>query len=310
MSYSTGEALTNLCQHAKNEVILVAPFIKASSLKKILASIPMDTEAITIITRWIAIEIVTGVSDLEVYELIKSRPNTQLLLHPCLHAKYYRVDNRCLVGSANITAKALGWCATPNIELLIEANPAEEAIKKLEIKLKTQAIVATELIRDAMQKEVNSLRENIANRVIEDNLADSTTNSAWLPICNRPEYLFKIYSNQNTSHLLNSTVNSGKQDLDVLNLLPGMTEPDFKKFIAAILDQTPAAQEIYTLSKDSGITSEAAETIILKYCKEIHNPSYNSETYWQIFKSWLMYFFPDLYRIRTSAEVLEIAKEI
>lgn len=310
MSNITGEILTTLCKHAKKEVFLAAPFIKTNSLKRILVSIPVEIDTITIVTRWIPSEIASGVSDLEVFDLLKSRPNTKLLLHPCLHAKYYRVDNRCLIGSANITAKALGWCATPNIELLVEANPDDSLIKELEIKLKSQGVIATELVRDAIQKEVDALREKMAEVSIEVNQEDQNISRMWLPVCNKPEYLFKIYSRQDTSSLLNSIVNAGKHDLDVLNLLPGMTEVDFKKYVAAIFEQTPAAQEIYTRLKDSGITSEAAETVIAKYREEISDPPYDTDTYWQIFKIWLIYFFPDLYRVRASAEVLELAKEI
>lgn len=310
MSQSPGEVLLALCEHAKKEVLLVAPFIKTESLKKILASIPAENKYLTVVTRWIPSEIALGVSDLEVFDILSTRANTKLLLHPSLHAKLYRVDNRCLLGSANITAKALGWCSTPNIEILIEVNPEDAAVKELELILLTQAITATESIRIATQIEVDAFKLKTIDELNEENNSASPLSNVWLPTCNKPEYLYKIYSGQDNSNLLDSVVNAGKHDIATLNLLSGMKEEEFKKYIAAVFENTPVLQEIHTLSKSSGITTEAAEIVIEKYCTHLATPLYDAALYWHIFKIWLIFFFPQRYRIRAAAEILEIAKEI
>lgn len=103
-----GTELSNLCAEANKEVLLAAPFIKVSVLEKLMNKISPDV-SLRCITRWFPEEIVAGVSDLEVWSLIQQRSNSSLWLRPDLHAKYYRADQRCLVGSANLTGKALGW---------------------------------------------------------------------------------------------------------------------------------------------------------------------------------------------------------
>lgn len=113
-----GTELSKLCTEADRELLLVAPFIKASVLERLLDKISSDV-TLKCITRWFPEEIVTGVSDLEVWNLIQNRPNSSLWLRSDLHAKYYRADNHCLVGSANLTGKALGWSDCPNLELLV-----------------------------------------------------------------------------------------------------------------------------------------------------------------------------------------------
>ena len=116
-----GTELSKLCTEANQEVLLVAPFIKAFVLERLLDKISPNV-SLKCITRWFPEEIVTGVSDLEVWNLIQNRPNSSLWLRPDLHAKYYRADNRCLVGSANLTGKALCWSNLPNLELLMPVS--------------------------------------------------------------------------------------------------------------------------------------------------------------------------------------------
>ena len=302
--------MTNLCQQAKGEVLLVAPFIKVDSLKKIFASIPPEVEKIMVITRWIPKEIASGVSDLEIFDLITKRPNATLLLHPCLHAKYYRADTSCLVGSANITATALGWCQIANIELLVEVNPEAKIIKDMELHLSTYSITATDSMRAAMQIEVDALKLKMKDLQIEDERTEIRLNSIWLPTCNKPEYLYKIYSGQDTSNLLSSVIKAGELDISALSLVPGMSEDSFQKYISAIFENTSIALEIQEITKGTGATDEAAEAIIKKYCDQMTTPIYDSDIYWGIFKKWMMYFFPKRYRIRAAAEVLEMAKEI
>ena len=156
MSTSFGTKLSNLCAEAKREVLLVAPFIKASVLERLLNEIHSDV-CLKCITRWFPEEIVAGVSDLEVWNLIQSRANSSLWLRPDLHAKYYRADDRCLVGSANLTGKALGWSNFPNLELLVPLSADEPTVKAFETELLKACIFVTEDLFEQMSLAVQLL---------------------------------------------------------------------------------------------------------------------------------------------------------
>ncbi len=106
-------------------MLLVALFIKVGAFQWLLASVA-DTVSISCVTRWRPEEIAAGVSDLEIWPLLRDRPHSSLWLRPDLHARYYRVDSLCLVGSANLTGTALGWMSHANLELLV-ALPAQDA---------------------------------------------------------------------------------------------------------------------------------------------------------------------------------------
>ena len=118
---SDGERLKVLLARANRQVLLCSPFIKAKVLDAVL-SVVADAVPVRIVTRWRTSEIALGVSDLEVFEIANSRTNTELSLLNDLHAKIYVADDDCLVGSANLTASALGWSDPSNVELLVPAR--------------------------------------------------------------------------------------------------------------------------------------------------------------------------------------------
>lgn len=311
MSATHGQALLALCERATVQVFLVAPFIKEGVLKRLLQAIPAEPD-VTIVTRWIPEEVAHGVCDLGILDLATERPRTRLLLHPCLHAKYYRVDSRCLVGSANLTATALGWCPVPNIEILLEVSPEEHGLPQLEEGLLLQSITATESIRNAVAQAAEQIRKEARTAPVGEigELQAPPQALAWLPTCVSPEYLFKIYSGEDTSALLTSAVSTGRHDLSSLAIMPGLSEEDFCRYVVAILDQTPVVQEISSLSKNSAITSETAAVVVSKVMEGIPTPAYDAETYWLALKKWLLHFFPDRYRVRAAVEVFEQAREL
>ena len=75
-------------------MLLVAPFIKVGAFQRLLASIA-DEVSIHCITRWRPEEIAAGVSDLEIWPILRDRPHSRLWLRPDLHAKFYRADAQC-----------------------------------------------------------------------------------------------------------------------------------------------------------------------------------------------------------------------
>lgn len=109
--YVLGTQLEQLCAAGRRDILLVAPFVKAHTLERLLGQVAAEV-AVRCVTRWRPEEIVAGVSDLEVWPLLRDRVQSSLWLHPDLHAKLYRADDTCLIGSANITDTALGWNIT------------------------------------------------------------------------------------------------------------------------------------------------------------------------------------------------------
>ena len=104
---NVGAVVLDLCRSAGRELTVVAPFIKESVVVQILENVEKNV-TIRCVARWRPEEIKTGVSDLGVWRVLSQRHDGRLLLHQRIHAKYYRADHAYLIGSANLTNRALG----------------------------------------------------------------------------------------------------------------------------------------------------------------------------------------------------------
>ncbi|WP_299708413.1 hypothetical protein [uncultured Pontibacter sp.] len=94
-----------------SKLYIYVPYIKLKPLKEILA----ETKNVElIIVRWEPKDLLSGASDLEVYPFLKERGIT-LYRNKRLHMKAF-LDNyeRCLIGSANISSRALNIPLSPN----------------------------------------------------------------------------------------------------------------------------------------------------------------------------------------------------
>ena len=255
-----GTELSDLCAEANQEILLVAPFIKASVLERLLDKISPGV-SLKCITRWFPEEIVAGVSDLEVWNLIQNCSNSSLWLRPDLHAKYYRADSRCLVGSANLTGKALGWSYSPNLELLIPLSADEPTVKAFETELLTACIPVDEDLFEQMSLAVELLAEQAPNviasylskvEIIENNLTlDNSVNvDAWLPTLRNPEDLYSAYSGQ-TEKLSTASKIAALTDLRSLPIIPNLSQKTFNAYVGTLLLQKPIIQKVDSFGQNT-----------------------------------------------------------
>ena len=152
-----GDDLRELMAAAEEEIVLAAPFIKVSALAGVLEHASQRVR-VTCITRWRAEEVAAGVSDLAVFDVLGARAGATLLLWPRLHAKYFRADHRCLIGSANVTGRALGWVRPANVELLVGLPSTHPRLAAFEQRAITEAQPATAELRELMAEAAEGVR--------------------------------------------------------------------------------------------------------------------------------------------------------
>src|ERR1700761_8118340 len=115
-----GDAVIKAGRAAEERAVLCAPFVKIGALEPVLGALAPAVDVL-LFTRWRPEEVAAGVSDTAVLGLIEGRGG-RVFLCDSLHAKAFIFDDVALVGSANLTARALGWTAAPNLEVLIEVS--------------------------------------------------------------------------------------------------------------------------------------------------------------------------------------------
>lgn len=111
--------LKSFLNEAHDEPLFIfTPFITTSYVRELME---LQRE-VHIITSWRKDHLINGVSDLELYNLVKEHPNWQLYINDRLHAKVFcRNFSTMLMGSANLTKKGMQDTTKSNHEVMVEA---------------------------------------------------------------------------------------------------------------------------------------------------------------------------------------------
>jgi len=294
-----GKRLLSRVSFAKKSVRIAAPFVKAHTLDRVLDAIP-DTVPVTCITRWRPEDIASGVCDLEILDLLKTRGDALLFVQPHLHAKFFAADDLCLIGSANLTHSALGWRSPSNTELLVELDADEYGLNQWWDGLLASSIEANRAMMDALADQARALKATGGplGRP-ESDPPGNVPNVVWAPQCPRWSGLWEAYIGDDEK-MPASTMRSAQADLLELCLPPGLNEASFRAALAAVVRQTVIFQKIEQLSTE-GLTDEAGQTLLQTLCAV---PEKDASRRWQQVKAWLSALYPNEYRVETNQEVL------
>lgn len=299
---SPGVQLTALCAQGNTDVILCAPFIKVGALARVLGSVPAGV-TLKCVTRWRPDEIASGVSDLEVWPLLKERGNSSLWLCSNLHAKYYRVDTNCLIGSANITATALGWAVQSNLELLASMPLDHPSVAGFESQLFASSTEVDNGIYDQMCGVVEIVSAQFQQsycqfETIEQTVASEHQDLAsypdlyWLPALRNPEELFLAYSGH-AARLSSASQEAACSDLATLAVPPGLPREAFEAYVAVLLLQQPVIRGIDALVATPQRFGAVRDAIAAAMPKD--RVEFDADRAWQTLMRWLRYFIPNRY---------------
>lgn len=305
-----GDGVLELVRCASTRVVIVAPYIKSPTLRRLLDALPETVTECVCIVRWLPEDIASGVCDLAILDDLKQVRGGRLLVHPHLHAKYYSNNQETLVGSANLTARGLGWHTPSNVELLV-ALPAEfSGLAEWEEALVNSAVPATSELRDQLRVQADELKQTQAIRhapEIEGNTGEENA-TLWVPQCPTPDRLWWVYRGRGADIMVSSAFDAAQEDLAALSLPQGLTQELFTAYVAGILKQMPLLIEIDKLASSGLTDTKAHEFLAERLGKAEQDRDYDQ--IWHVVKQWLMHFFPDSYRLEIGQEVLVIGREI
>ena len=295
-----GHQLEQLCKEARDEILLAAPFIKVSVLERLFSQISSEI-IVKCITRWQPEEIVAGVSDLEVWSVVKNRPQTSLWLKPHLHAKFYRADQNCLIGSANLTAKALGWSTPSNLEILVPMSATDLYLQAFETELLKNCIEVDEEIFQQFYRTVELLNKTKPSLPIYTSHIDCIEQSdclisdeRWLPNLRHPQDLYPAYCGK-LEKLTTTTLNSALTDLQSLPVPENLTQEAFKTYVGTLLLQKPIVQTVDSFVSTPQRFGAVRNLLKSLPCQQISE--FDANRSWQTLMRWLLYFLPHRYNL-------------
>lgn len=238
--------ISDLLAPARGRVALIAPFIKKEVFRAALAAITSPDVEILCVTRWSVLEVAAGVSDPEIAELAAQDGRVTILLCHDLHAKLYLADDRCLVGSANLTAKATGRRHPKNLELLIEAPTSHPEVQRLLEQIDGDGVPASLNLARQIREQAELLKqdEDRPALILVTGDADQQR-TAWRPETRSPNRLYRVY--RGAKHDYVSEILAGViRDLAHLDVPPGLDEQAFSKAVRARLYEMPEVGQLVT----------------------------------------------------------------
>ena len=235
-----GDTLREEVGRAHEEVVLVAPFVKAAALARIVEPLAEGVKLVCV-TRWRPEEIAAGVSDSGAYDVV-SRRGGSFWLRQDLHAKYFRCDSFVAVGSANLTNAALGWSAEPNLELMVSVGAETVCAKRFEEVVLRGAV---QVDRDLYETVASMLKGWRAGRGISEPFVGDGAESngleldGWVPLTREPADLYHVYVDPRADDLPKATREAGMRDLAVLQPPRDLREREFNIVIGVNLLAMP-----------------------------------------------------------------------
>ena len=198
-----GERVQEYFASTKGDIrYIFAPFIQKDALDTILPESRVDT---VIVTRWRAADLVSGVSDPDVFQTVKDQGYT-LKIHPRLHAKVYSWDlDTGLVGSANLTHPGMGISEPRNIEVLYGPTslPVDTQLKLRQVEKEAQLVT-----RNDYEEVVQHLEETETKQQDYGNI----------DIGNEPEFLVShLPMTEDPETLISVLAGDASQELDSLD---------------------------------------------------------------------------------------------
>lgn len=293
-----GSRLEDLVRQAQEQVVLVAPFIKVPPFRRLVSSVTDDV-IVTVVTRWRPDDVALGVTDLEVWDEVKTRPGTELRLCSSLHAKYYRADESCLVGSANITGKALDWGFNPNTELLVSLPAAAPSLAGFEQELLAMSSPANDSIADVVRAAAALLHVDRSHLPTEDSPPEEQPAprpiDCWVPRLRHPEELLDFYQGR-FGEMTRSSRAAAAEDLSDLGVPEGLAVEQVRAFVGAQMLQCAVVASVDAYL-DEPRRFGAVAKVLHDELEERGQPANDCNAAWQTLMRWLLYFLPERYSL-------------
>lgn len=278
-----GDLLRYYCANA-HRLIIVAPYIKEDALSIVLASLDPSASLICV-TRWSLHDFVAGVSDVRCRAIVKEFGGS-FRLHPFLHAKYYRIDDVVLVGSANLTSSAMGWSVQPNLEILCHASDDfdYDGFQRA-------------LFQDAREVSDEEFRywETVNHIAIRD--AGASTDGqmqlrTWKPRTRDPRNLILAYHNRAIEIASFDEQQAALDDLGVLRIPLNLSDREVHTWVSACLLSSPFVNSVVQLRSTAMDEPSYRRVLADQYTLSVTEARRLVESV----ESWLSFFIPDVTR--------------
>jgi len=230
--------------------LIIAPFIRKNALLSLVDECKTP-EILSVVTRWTGQDIVSGISDLDIYPFLKDR-GIALYLNQTIHLKLLVfASNWAFVTSSNITGKGMGLAEPYNLEVGCRTELGREDWQSIYQLLGTSFRVDDDIYREAITYRDANIKPPGTlpdlNLAPTQNLQFSTLS---LPTTESPSEFYTLYTSNEP--IPASDVTALMHDIALYNVRPGMEEDVFYAFLRDSFRSQPFTQAIVALVREAG----------------------------------------------------------
>ena len=136
---------------AQKTLIIFSAFVKSRAFEWLVPQVIEKHLKVKIMARWDINDLLSGVSDLSIYERCKEL-NWEFRVNTALHSKLYLIDSSIgYLGSNNLTGAGLGLNTNNNIEFSTEIRPNMGDLQKIDKYLNSSTLMNDELYEEIKQ---------------------------------------------------------------------------------------------------------------------------------------------------------------
>jgi len=282
--------------------LVVSPFIKIDALEELIR-IANCKEKLQFIVRWRADDLLSGVSDLAIYPLLKKH-GYPLYVCQQLHMKLYVYEsNLALSTSSNLTQRGLG--IGPKSNWNIECG-SEVLLSRDDWYFLHQLIRDCRLVDDSVYERLEKyVSDNVRPNASAPSIVDIFTpikifTLASLPATANPTLLEEYYFSDASVVFDPELERRTSQDLITYKIKPGLLQSDFKSQLESGFLNSPFVLAFLThLKKEKSLRFGAVTSWIHDHCEDVPLP-YRSDIKIQVqnLYSWLNFYVPEIYSDR------------
>jgi hypothetical protein len=276
---------------------IVAPFIKIDAIKRLFDSTPL-AQGLKLICRWRPGDLAAGVSDLEVFNYLKSK-HCDLYVNQQIHMKLYVFESNIAIStSANLTLRGLGYVDSDVANIEVGSNVALTAADWMNL---YRVVRGSRLMTDELyahyKEYVDSIPLSPAAPPAPDLLGPAKKFTlASLPATDSPEELAEFYFNASAAKHQTEAARRCFQDLATFEIPEGLSRADFSSILGDSFRRSPFVSDfIDYLRIEKSLRFGMVNAWIHEKCEDVPLPyRWEIKSSTHSFYNWLTHFVAEV----------------
>jgi len=277
-------------------LLIISPFIKVDALKSLLENTKYASD-LKVVVRWRPEDIISQVSDLEIYPLL-CREKIPLYFNHRIHLKLYLLGaNEAFHTSGNLTSKGLGLCEGCNIEVGAFVPITNHDWVKLYEIIESSRIVNDDVFEAYVKyyHDNKKLMQDAPKLILPQDFGKEFSLSS-LPASQNPKELWEYYSSGNKDSYGAEFTRKYVHDLIAFQMPEGLGKEDFFINLEKRIKQSRFIQSIVGLIQEKkSCRFGEVNSWIHAHCSDVPLPyrweiKANTNTLYD----WLSFFYKEI----------------